>query len=990
MTSRRRIALSLLAGLALCGALRADVHPNTAPGFPVEQSFHVGDVDSVNLFNGALTLTIPLGGTYPVNGGFSYNLKLTYNSSPWLFKTMTYSIPPDYHLVPRTQAYPNPCSNAGLGWRVSFGRMDPPCQVPDANDTLPVGPIYQDENGTDHVFYPVLHYGDAEDALPAGVSDVEYTRDGSYLRLKVYTAGYREIEFPDGSVRRFDDGGVGFTGMPTAIRDPFGNQLTISYATPNQWVLTDNQGGTRTQRVWFRTDLPGYAQSVDHVDLVTFGGTPVTYQFNYATQVIGRPCPHNDTDQTGSLGPTVNVPLLTSVSLPDGSSWKTTAGDYVTAIPSGSTYPANACTENAGNLTAWTLPTLGRMEWTWQKVYFPSGSTTKPHLQTNPGVATRGMRNADGTLQGAWSYGFGPGFPAALTSAEHTTTVIDPLGHQTVNYFSTSLAASYTGWSTYDYSLPFTRNQTLNVAAGVDLNLSRQVYAAGGALLRSEYVLYERDPVFASGPPDIYNTNRRPVRSRTVYNDDGGTYGGVLNSGFDGLGHYRTQTTEGSFPGSNVRTQTANYNPAQGTYTVNQAANSGSGFSLFPASAAWVTGAPSYTSESEAGATAQTDLCYAPNSAVVTRKRVYRLDGATQSTADLISVYGLSGQGNVTSETSYGGDAQAVAAGGANLCTMGLPGSPEVQINHTYAGGVRATSQYPGTGFLALDQTIDASTGLPLSSRDSAGIQTAFEYDPLGRLTWSKPDVGQGGWTEYVYTHANPVGPSRASVTVRRRDNGSHSAPILGVNLVVFDYFGRVYQEQRRLPGGAYNKRETLYDGSGKQGLGLRADDRGGHQSDRVLGLRPVRPPGHDPAAGRRRAQRGDVLRRRAAGHPHGEDRDRRRLRDRRHHHRGLRPPGASAHRHRALGGLRRPGHHHLRLRRGEPPRLRLHPGLRHRHGDGDSRPQLQLRPRRSAEVRDPSRAGNRRQRLDHLPALQLAGPPARADRRRQRPHLRL
>ena len=817
MTGLRRIVLPALALAALSapGAARADVHPNTAPGFPVEQSFHVGDVDSVNLFNGALTLTIPLGGTYPVNGGFSYSLKLTYNSSPWLFKTVKYSIPPDYHEVPRTQAYPNPCSNAGLGWRVSFGRMDPPCQVPDANDTLPLGPIYQDENGTDHVFYPVLHYGDAEDALPAGVSDVEYTRDGSYLRLKVYTAGYREIEFPDGSVRRFDNGGVGFTGMPTAIRDPFGNQLSISYATANQWVLTDTQG--RTQRVWFRTDLPGYAQSVDHVDLVTFGGAPVTYQFNYATQVIGRPCPHNDTDQTGSLGPTVNVPLLTSLSLPDGSFWKTTAGDYVTAVPSGPTYPANACTENAGNLTAWTLPTLGRMEWTWQKVYFPTGSTTKPHLQTNPGVATRGMRNADGTLQGAWGYTFGPGFPAALTSAEHTTTVTDPLGHRTVNYFSTSLAASYTGWSTYDYSLPFTRNQTLNVAAGVDLDLSRQVYNAGGALLRSEYVLYERDPVFASGPPDLYNTNRRPVRSRTVYNDDGGTYGGVINSGFDGLGHYRAQTTEGNFPGSNVRTQTANYNPAQGTYTVNQAANTGSGFSPFPASSAWVTGAPPSTSESEVGATAQTDLCYAPNSAVVTRKRVHRLDGATQGTADLISVSTVSGQGNVTSESSYGGDAQAVAAGGANLCTMSLPASPEVQINHTYAGGVRATSQYVGTGFLALDQTIDVASGLPLSSRDSAGIQTAFTYDALGRMTWSKPDVGQGGWTEYVYAPANPVGSTRASVTVRRRDNGSQTAPILGVNLVVFDDFGRVYQEQRRLPGGAYNKRETIYDGSGNK-----------------------------------------------------------------------------------------------------------------------------------------------------------------------------
>ena len=517
-------------------------------------------------------------------------------------------------------------------------------------------------------------------------------------------------------------------------------------------------------------------------------------------------------------GATVTVPLLTSVSLPDGSAWSNTASDYVIALPPSGSWPANACTENAGNLTALTLPTLGRMEWVWQKVYFPTGSTNKPHLQTNPGVATRAMRNPGGALLGVWSYTFAPGFPGVLTSREHSTTVVDPLGHRTVSYFSTAVDPSFTGWSTYEYSLPFTRNQTLNVAAGVDLNLSRQTYNAAGTLLRSEYVLYERDPIFAVVTPDIYNTNRRMVRSRTVYEDDPGTYGGVVNSGFDGLGHYRTQTTEGSFPGSNVRTHYGDYNPAQGTYTVNAAANTGSGYSLFPAGSPWVLETPSYLSDSEAGATAQTDLCYAPGSAAVTRKRSHRLDGATQSAQDLVAVYGLSAQGNVTSESSYGGDAQGgIATGGSNLCTMGLPASPEVQVNHTYASGLRATSQYAGTSFFALDQTIDAGTGLVSASRDSAGIQTAFEYDSLGRMTWAKPDMGQGGWTQYVYAPANPVGSAQAIVTVRRRDNGSKAAAILAVNLVSFDYFGRVYQEQRRLPGGTFNKRETLYDGAGNK-----------------------------------------------------------------------------------------------------------------------------------------------------------------------------
>ena len=391
--SRRRIFFLLLPlTLVLAAPARADVHPNTAPGFPAEQSFHVGDVDSVNLFNGGLTLTIPIGGSYPVNGGFSYRLKLVYNSNPWLFRTIHYQIPPDFHEVNRRQASPTPCSNAGLGWRVSLGRLNPPCQVVDPDNPAPNHPIYQDENGTDHVFYNVLHAGDAEDALPAGVSDVEYTRDGSYLRLKVYAAGFSEVELPDGSVRRFDAA----TGMPTSLRDPFGNSLSISYATANQWVLTDSQG--RVQRIYFRTDLTPYAQTVDHIDLTSFAGT-ATYQFNYVSQTIGRPCPHNDTDQMGSVGGTIAVPLLTGVTLPDGSAWKIAATDYVTTLP-----PDGVCTENAGEITALRLPALGRMEWTWQKYTFPAGSSQKLSLQSNPGVATRGMRDPGGAIIGATSY----------------------------------------------------------------------------------------------------------------------------------------------------------------------------------------------------------------------------------------------------------------------------------------------------------------------------------------------------------------------------------------------------------------------------------------------------------------------------------------------------------------------------------------------------------------------------------------------------------
>src|SRR4051794_29190327 len=72
--------------------------------------------------------------------------------------------------------------------------------------------------------------------------------------------------------------------------------------------------------------------------------------------------------------------------------------------------------------------------------------------------------------------------------------------------------------------------------------------------------------------------------------------------------------------------------------------------------------------------------------------------------------------------------------------------------------------------------------------------------------------MGQGGWTEYVYTPA--AGNTKANVLVRRRANGSKSATVLAVDQIVFDPFGRVSQELKTLPDGTTARRQTTYDGA--------------------------------------------------------------------------------------------------------------------------------------------------------------------------------
>ena len=99
----RRRALGLLLGLLLALPLAADVHPNTEGGVAVDKAFQVGEIDNVNLFNGSLTLTVPLGQRYPVGGSLSYGLTLLYNANPWNFQDDNLSFPTVY-----PEAVPNP------------------------------------------------------------------------------------------------------------------------------------------------------------------------------------------------------------------------------------------------------------------------------------------------------------------------------------------------------------------------------------------------------------------------------------------------------------------------------------------------------------------------------------------------------------------------------------------------------------------------------------------------------------------------------------------------------------------------------------------------------------------------------------------------------------------------------------------------------------------------------------------------------------------
>lgn len=766
MSRRAFFLLVLLAGLALPAT--AQQHPNTARG--LNSGFSGGDIDTLNPFNGNLVIKIPVGQAYKVNGNLSYQLNLVYNNNVWDYQQY------DNGTQILTQAIPNRSANAGLGWMVSLGRLNPPTST----DVDTGRTVYMSSDGGFHAFYPTLHEGETN------VSGVQYTRDNTYLRFKTAT---NEIEFPDGTIHHFNA-----SGFPDQMRDRLGNQVTIAYGTsPTLWTISD---GHRTQRVYFKTALG--TSVVDRIELSAFGGATATWGFRYNSddsviyQVTG--CRNSDPNTANTA-----VPMLTQVTLPDTSTYKVAVADYGTQT----TTPCNA-----GMLKGITLPTLGRVEWDYINYAFPSNSSPRSFRQNSTGVGARRLKDAIGGTIGQWSYSTAltpETFP--LQPRELMNTVITPLGDKMIRYFSVSTELTSSGWSILDYGLPFTRYVT--DGGSLTRYLSSRIYdcdasAANCQVKRSNFVTYDRDDTIVSSiVEENSRKNRRILSTRTNY-DDVGLLEAVVNSSFDGLGHYRQADLFGNFGSGDTRTTYFNFNSGQ-TFP--------GAFTPPSASALWVIGTFADATMTEGGVSERTEYCFDSNTGFLQRTRKLA-SGTTRSANDVVTRYTVSNDtvnhdvGNAAVEESFGGDGGGLDTV-ASLCSLALPAN-QYQTNYTYRYGSLAIAQVPGMPFRTVDRDIDAATGLTATNRDESIFATNYQYDALGRMTYVKP--AQDSWTQNIYTPASSSS-SLAQVYTARQGNGGSG--ILAESKTLFDALGRVAQEQERMPDGTWSSRTTTYNAIG-------------------------------------------------------------------------------------------------------------------------------------------------------------------------------
>lgn len=829
MTSRAAACAIVAActfGFLLQGQQDPDVERGARPGL----AYKLSDLDQVNLFNGTITINLPLGQAYPVGGTLSYSLQASYATNHW---------ETDFNIIETSEGahefpfmYPSQHANAGAGWLVTLGAI---IETPSGLYA------YLAPDGGQHVFRHTLH--ELDDAEP-DAADVFYTRDGTYLRIHKLTQGW-QIRFPNGHVHTFSEEGV-----LAEIRDPFNNTVTLVPATQSAsdpypgstlWTISDSAG--RTHKVYFRPNwtydeipasgsapLPIDREMVHKIELAAFAGSTATCTFNYIA-APGQPSQIAFEHKTSrrcrakndpALAGYVVTSLLSSISMPENVTYafEYDRGDRQSCSYNAATQPLGA----SGNIVKLVLPsgsgsTGGRVEWTYQKYVFPG--TGAPGIGPSINAGIQDKKVFDGTKELAvTSYtgdkitrtDLGPNSPHydVWRRISHKDGTSGALINFTKHYFTVCRSSVLCG-NGGEYGLPITRTQT-HTGSGAFLSSEIEISPTSS---RKTWLKYEGDHKLTS--VSFSNFDQRVAYQRTEYED--GKFSDVTHSEFDGLGHYRKSVTGGNFGSGNTQTSHTNFNTSAGEFRLDSHGNLVAGFTIPAASEPWILNTFSKQWSSNGTNIASASFCF-DTAGFLTSRRTFKNWGEspTATTTDLLAVFTRSTAGNLTEERYLGGDVgQAVPAN----FTCGNPVTAETyRLDHEYEHGVRSTTKYVvGNGsampFAVVDNDIDQNTGLIAKSRryntlgQNDGVTTEFVYDLLGRLEESsvkQPSTTTRQRIVYGYQVQPP------KITVSDYDASSN---LIRQSSAEFDVLGRLVRETRSMPGNVTASRTTSYNALG-------------------------------------------------------------------------------------------------------------------------------------------------------------------------------
>ncbi|MEM9292277.1 MAG: RHS repeat-associated core domain-containing protein [Acidobacteriota bacterium] len=809
------------------------VHPAFERGFSSETAYEVQVDSSVNLFNGNLSFSLPIGPRLVAEGDLTYGFTLAFNSSLWRYDTIVQICDASDDGTPTNEALPSSAFNAGLGWTLTGGELYAPGDFPYVDSTqwqLLSG------DGALRAFHNKLHENDSPSSVEEGVF---YTRDSSYLRLRTISlpTDVVEVDHPNGVTYRFQRNSAGTGYWLVRVEDAFGNQITVTH-TANKQIWQDPHG--RRMEIVFQNSA--FARRIDKVVVPKFGDAPggptAVWDFHYNTAVeIHRPPGDTTCSYDNSVPLKLAVDQLTGITRPDGVSYS---------------FHYSEVNDTIGLLSSVDLPTGGSYEWTYRPYHFPTFNEPDPfkaQLQGVRGVGTRRELDLDGSVLGEWSYlqKLALDYTDAQGQPEFSVTRVESPEHSAIShhYFDVQ--------SRWSYGLAFAptledpdtgapANQrglsTLSVRPQESVVTHDNFPSVPAQALAATYLAYEGDPVLTAEP---HKNNHRVVSTRQ-YRLESNTGAACADPGpssagpsaewkqvdkldFDGLGNFRqTEVTGSRGDLSPTVTTLAGFDRTGQTYTVSLPVDltfpsNPTPYDLPAYQTPWILGIQSFAEVRQDGEIQRQESDIDSNTGELRRTRIFASRNGNRGPSDVVTVSERdNATGRVLKTKTYGGDGAGLGIGA--LETLDLTNTtPAFQVDYQYTDGLRTETHWVDPqnegGFRVTVENIDLdpATGLVSFARvseDSVGaLTTTYAYDSLGRMTTIQP-IHDAAFS-YAYTPSS--GGTGARLTVQRIDSGT----VLTESETRFDGLGRIVEVFTTLPHGAGRQRvATTYDELGR------------------------------------------------------------------------------------------------------------------------------------------------------------------------------
>ena len=747
-------------------------------------AYHGGDIDSVGLGNGTLTLHMPFL-TYPQRGSLQFSFNLFYNNEPqhvaeemegnnvyyvWGYAGVYTPLP-----IERGDVY--------VGWAQQVGTIGTAINVDIPPKTSHYGNYaVQFADGSKH---PLGNLGTFGLYLDTGTNRYyEYggpfeTLDGTGWRLNgplntetVLSGPATGVIAPDGTMYGPVSG--------AAMEDPNGNEITLGASS-----FTDSLG-----RV---IPIPPTASSTSNTGTsacpnspltVSFavswsvpspGGVNESYIFCYVKVAVNIP-PVN-----GAQASSANITKLQSIVLPNGTSWNFTYNDP----GDGSMY--NGAPINYGTLTQVTLPTTGSISYTYSTL-----GTLTCGLEGRF-VATRTLNDTTGPHQWSYAYTLSGGIVSS-------TKVTDPLGNYAVHTIGGGCAPIENEVQYYSSAGALLKTVTTAFADAAVSNNSNNYINVVPTTIQTIWANNETDQtVTAYDSGFSYSDYIGGTTTGTGMTPDVGLYGKVLT---------KTDYDYGSgAPGSVLRTTTTAYKAfSTPAYLTNNMINLPLSVQITGTQTGYTTYGYDENTLASSGVSTQHDSSPPTGTSRGNQTSVHRQLNNGSATSTTNCAISVSSGGYLVSYATYYDT--GTLSNSVDSCGSSATDSLHMTkylYSSTYVGAYPTTVTNPKSQMTL--HAYDFNTGLLTSSTDPNNRITTFTYDNMWRL--ARANYPDGGLS--TVTHQEATYPFTATLTKKITSSQNYVATN------VFDGLGRLTQSQVDDPQNTIYT-DTTYDADGRKG----------------------------------------------------------------------------------------------------------------------------------------------------------------------------